>query len=892
MPMRRALPMLLLLGLAGVARADLAAGDVKLRHGDHAGALAEYKAAKGDLAAVRAAEVLRATGRYAEARAALEALAKKDPTNYRARVQLGLVYRETGETRLASQIWNKIFDDHEAGKIDESRADNLMYLALAARYLEDFQGANDTFRDAVGKDGKLLEANLEWGWLFLDKYDAADAETSFTEVLKIDPTNPEAHAGMARVKIEQNYDYKGAFAEVDKALAENPHLASALLIRAELQLDNDEYDATAKTLAQVLATNPNDVTAHAMLATIAFLRDDSAAYEAEKKKAFAVNPKDAPFYHVVGDYAVKEHRYKEAIALENEAIKIDPKYWTALAAVGAGYLRMGDETNGLKALSTAADGDKFNVRTYNLLNLFEDVIPKKYETFNAPPVFRFRVPKEERAELERYLPRMLDAAWADMVKRYGFTPTMPVTVELFNDPDQYSVRTVGLPNFGALAVCFGQVITALAPSNGNLNWGNILWHELGHVFAIQLSNGRVPRWFTEGLSEYETLVARPEWRRENDVDIWQAYAHGTLPSVLELNARVLRAKDMSDMVVAYHMSSVTVEFIARRFGFPKIVEALKMYGKGKDTAEILPAITGLSIPEFDREFRKYLDERLAPYRGTFRVNLAMYDDGVTIEKAAAARPGDADAQADLALSKMQDGDGEKAAVAVQTALKLDPKNKKALFADAELKLAHGDAAGGKASLEALIAAGGDGYDARIRLAKLAVQAGDMADAEKQVLKAKQLDPERSEPYAVIGEAYFKHNREDDALHELEQYVMIEQMDYAPVKKLVTKLYGRKDWAKVRKYGEMALYINPEDPDLHVQVAEAHAQTGDPDGAIFEYQSALVADPPLSRPAVAQIGLAGAYLAKKDVANARKAIAEALKLEPDNADAKALSAKIK
>src|SRR5262249_28739126 len=153
-----------------------------------------------------------------------------------------------------------------------------------------------------------------------------------------------------------------------------------------------------------------------------------------------------------------------------------------------------------------------------------------------------------------------------------FTPKTPVTVELFSEPDQYSVRTVGLPNLGALAVCFGQVITAMSPSNGNLNWGMILWHELGHVFAIQLTESRVPRWFTEGLSEVETLLARKEWRRENDVDVWQAYAANNLPSVVELNSRFMRAGDMNDMVVAYHMSSMTVEFMVRRFGFPKVVD--------------------------------------------------------------------------------------------------------------------------------------------------------------------------------------------------------------------------------------------------------------------------------------------------------------------------------
>lgn len=928
--MRRALSLILAASaLALPARADLPAADDDFLHGRYAEAIAEYRAAQvktpaaalqlarvllvtGDLAGARAAaetaakikslateaQILLAeldlmTGEYARVRQLLEPLIKRDSKQLRARMLLGRALRTVGDP-AADAIWNRFYDDHETGKLDETKAENLVYLALAARQLRDFTGANDTFKDAVRKQPELLAANLEWGQLFLEKYDTANAEASFADVLKIDPANPDAHVGMARVKTEQqNYDVAAAEVELGKALAVNPNHLGALVVRAKHQIGNAEYAAARATLERALATNPASLEAHTLLAAIHWLADDPVGTEAEAKKVFAINPRYATFYHTIAELAVWEHRYQEAIGLEEQALKIDPKYDLALAELGTDHLRMGHDEVGLRYLRDAYTRDKFNVRTTNILNLFDD-LTNSYEMLQPEQpkgVFRLRVPKEERVIIERYLPRTLGRAFADMVKRYGFTPTLPVTIELYNDPEQYSVRTVGLPNLGALAVCFGQVITSLSPSNGNLNWGMILWHELGHVFAIQLSHSRVPRWFTEGLSEYETLVARPEWRRENDIDVWSAYATGKLPSVVELNSRFLRAKDIGDMVVAYHMSSLAVEFIAKRWGFAKIVEALKLFGKGQDTAHVIPAVTGLGIAEFDQEFRKHLDSRFAVYKTAFRVNLADYEDLATLARAAAAHPADSEAQAALALGQLANEDGERAAAAALAALKLDAKNAKAHYALAEVLGGRGDFDGARAQLEAIIAGGADGYEVRLRLGRIALQQDDLKNAELELTRAKRLDPERSEPYRLLAERFAKANRDEDAQRELERYVQIEQMEYPPVKKLVETYAARRTWAKVRDFGEMALFINPFDAELHLALGQANEGLASPTDAVFEYESALASQPPLRRPAIAHLGLARVYAAKKELAQARRALAQALKLEPENTEAVALQKRL-
>jgi hypothetical protein len=117
-----------------------------------------------------------------------------------------------------------------------------------------------------------------------------------------------------------------------------------------------------------------------------------------------------------------------------------------------------------------------------------------------------------------------------MVKRYGFTPKTPVSIELYADTSTSACAPAASPNVGIQGVCFGQTLAACRPQAAPFNWGNVLWHELGHVFAIQISKNHVPRWYTEGLSEYETIIRRPEWQREEDPALYAALKGGRIPS--------------------------------------------------------------------------------------------------------------------------------------------------------------------------------------------------------------------------------------------------------------------------------------------------------------------------------------------------------------------------
>ena len=565
-----------------------------------------------------------------------------------------------------------------------------------------------------------------------------------------------------------------------------------------------------------------------------------------------------------------------------------PDFFEAMAGIGQGYLRMGQEKEGLEWLDKSWAGDQYNARTLNLRRLYTKTIPNEY-TFQATKDFKIRYHNNDKAVLARYLEPTMEKAFADMVKRYGFTPKTPVTLELYADKDDYGIRTVGLPDIGALGVCFGQVITAMSPATGDINWGMVLWHELGHVFAIQLSNSRVPRWFTEGLSEYETLIAKPDWRRENDQDLYGAVANGNLPSIGDLNSELMQP-DPQAVVVAYYQSAVTIEYLINTYGFPKIVDALKLYGKGKETPEVLQAITGRPMQQLDSEFRKYLEIRLAPYAGTFKLPTVGFDDITKLEVAVDAAPRDAKAKANLALGHLYAGDADKADLSARAALQLDPKQPIARYVEAEVALHNGDAASAKQMFVSLANDGHDSYDIRTKLAQIAMTEGNTAELEKQLCAAKRLDPERSYPYQALAGLYRKQKQTAKMLAELETYVYLEQMELSPLKELVAEYAKLGTWAKVRSYGEMATYIQPADSEILMSLGRAYGELGDAPRALFTYDSVLMMKP--RRPALVHIGRARAFLVQGKKGDARAAISEALRVESGNAEALELKKQIK
>ena len=815
--------------------------------GRYEGAVKEGKKAKayGDagkrLVGPWYAEALVRSGKRDEAIDLLRKL-ESDSLAHRAHLMLGELLIQKGERSEGEQVLMNLIRAYNRDVIDSDDAEGLTLVARAAHLMRAHRDANSAYDEAEKAGGKRrVETLLGRAELFLEKYNPGSAGQVTSEAMALAPNDPRVRVMVAEVKLESSLDFAAADEEIEKALKIDPNLAEAHVVRAGLALRVLDIEGADATLDEALKVDPDNLELLAMKAATRFLADDRAGFEAFEKRVLALNPTYSRFYGIVGTYASWEHRYAEIVKMMRKAVKLDPQDAKAYAQLGFNLIRDGKEKEGFEQLQKAWRRDEFNVRVYNTLNLYEETIPKQYTTVDGT-TFRIRYHNGEKAVLERYVPQMLEEAWGSMVKRYGFTPKTPVGIELYADSQSFSIRTSGLPNVGIQGVCFGQTLAALSPSAGQFNWGMILWHELAHVFHIQGSKSHVPRWFTEGLAEYETIIRRDEWRREEHLALYHGLKEGKIPKVASFNRAFTHVDSPQDVTMAYFAASQIQVFIAETFGFEKIAELLPLWGTGKRTEEIVPEVLGISADELDRRFNAWLKKRLKRYDEQFVPDLRPPSSLEKARAAVAEDPDDPDALARLALGLLSSGKKAEAMSTLVLARQKFPEAPGPRYLELRLQLMQKKNEAAHKTVKGLIEDGHDGYAVRMKAADLAEMSKKRDQMRTHLMAAHELDPSQAEPLQALYDLSNKQKNEQGKLWALRELAKLEQHDRQVYGLLMKALVKRGEWKDAVEVGESSIYLDVMNPQTHYLYARALARTGKHISAIFELNSAIKANP--------------------------------------------------
>jgi tetratricopeptide (TPR) repeat protein len=746
-----------------------------------------------------------AQGHYQEAQTLLTPAASAQPDSDAA-LELGLLELYLGKRADGIRRLRVL-----TGRLSPRSARDFFRLAQAASALATFQDAqafkdaNSYFRDANKLAPNDPDINAAWGELFLDKHNPADAMKSFQEALRVDDSHVGALIGAAEVNTGMNPP--AARAALERALKINANSVPALLLQAELALDDRERDRARESIKKALAVNPNSLEARSLDAAIARLEDQAAEFDRLAQDVLKINPGYGEVYRVAGDHLARNYRFDEAVTLVRRALTLDADNTRAYSDLGTHLLRTGDEPGARVALERAFKGDAFDQTTFNQLDLLDTI--DKFVTITDGDII-MRLDPAEVGVMREYAMPLAKEALGTLQKLYDFKVTGPILIEMFPKHDQFAVRTIGLPGFiGALGACFGRVVTLDSPNArepGEFHWGETLWHEIAHVITLQMSKNRLPRWLSEGISVWEERRARPEWGREMDMSFAQAINED---KVLKLKVLNEGFSDPRLISLSYYQASLVVDHIVDTYGEPKLRDLIRSYGEGLETEAAVKESLGVSLDQLQEGFDARLEKQYATLRKSLQTpkveSKPTPDD---LKKLAETNPESFAVQMQLAVALHQAKDPKGAIQALERAAKLAPT------------------------------ATGDNNPNKM----IAAIAGEMKDEPRQIqaldalLKVDASDVESARQLAKLLDSVKDDRRSEEAYRRV---IGIDPFDRDAQTAYGRLALKRKDNDAAVRAFRAALARNPPDrAQAHVDLAEAYVSAGQAAEAKKEILAAL------------------------------------------------------
>ena len=854
--------------------ADAAAA---LRAGRYPEAEAAYRAALGEPGArLGLAETLRLTGRYREALEVLDPGPARDPLSVAELLARADLHLEIGEAREAEELLRQRVErgrgaregpDLEAetrlaqlelrqGKRDAGLArlggvidayNGWPDARLSARELVAagsaaatlgfqnsglFRDALRVFDEAVLRDPADPLPRLLAGELLLDKFNTAEAAESITPVLRDNPRHPGGLLLTARIQERQGGSGSEGGSPVDalaEALAANPYLPAARALEVQRLLERERHDEAERRALAAFAAYPESPEIMAALAAVRFLAADGpelVALETRYQSAWAGDPL---LDLALASAAERRRWYLDAAERSRAALERSPDSAAAFRLLGLNLLRLGEIGAGRTALEEAFRRDPFDALVKNTLDLLDEL--DGFETVTSPP-FEFVLPAGEADVLRPYVEDISQEALESFRSRYGYEPPGRLRIEIYDRSADFSVRTVGITGIGAHGVCFGEVIAMESPSAreiGAYHWASTLWHELAHAASMGLTDNRVPRWFTEGLSLLEE-----RWRFGDGpgLGFLTALRDGRLLDVPDLNDGFVRPSWPGQVAVSYFHASLVLETIERDYGFEAILRMLAGYREGLNTVEVIEQILGVSPQALDEAVDALVDTRF----GAIARGLA--DSGAELEGWAGP---------DL----LEPGPGVAAGVA----------------AGVSAAVARADASPANFVLQ-------------IRAGIALREAGRNQEAIGRFERAAEIAPDyggADGPYRYLSLLYAEADEPEAARRALERHLQRVPAAYDDWLRLAAMHSATGDASAAGDALRSAIEAYPMLPESHAGLAEAAAALGLSDLEVREREAALASGAPDRAGALYSLALA--HFRAGDREAARRRVLEALEIAP-------------
>ena len=165
------------------------------------------------------------------------------------------------------------------------------------------------------------------------------------------------------------------------------------------------------------------------------------------------------------------------------------------------------------------------------------------------------------------------------------------------------------------------------------NWVNVLRHEYVHVVTLSQTRNRVPHWFTEACAVSQETTGRTwDTCRLLAHALSQPRENGGLFDYDQINWGFVRPKLPNDRALAYAQSDWMLQFIAERWSHQSIVDLLELYRNGVSDVAALNTVLGVDDQAFIEAFRAWAAEQvrswgLGPRETSDRAKVVLTNKG-------------------------------------------------------------------------------------------------------------------------------------------------------------------------------------------------------------------------------------------------------------------------
>ncbi len=429
-------------------------------------------------------------------------------------------------------------------------------------------------------------------------------------------------------------------------------------------------------------------------------------------------------------------------------------------------------------------------------------------------------PKHDTA-LARYVAEALEEIHKDLSAKFDYDLKGPILIEVFNNHEYFSGRTIALPDLHTIGACTGRMVAMVSPNGRGIrkpfNWARVLRHEVVHIFNLEQTHFLVPHWFTEGLAVSNEGFPRPQiW---NEL-LQQRLASGKLFHLGEgdenINLGFIRPRTPMDWQMAYCQSLLYVEYLRSKYGKDAVGQMLAAFRDGLSTAAAIEKVCKVDLKTFENGYKEHLEETVKGIKGKpaeKKKTLAQ------LKQEHEKDPDDLNTTAALAEA-LYGRDRVQARKLAQQVLDRKKNHPLACIVMARLSGVAGDVKLKQEYLERGLDP--DDPDPRIalELGKMFYDEMNFAKAAETFEKGRKAEPLKSDWLEQLARVYAQTNDRDKLIAVLKDLVPNDADDLDKRKRLTRLLLEKNDYAEAEKYARQAMEIDVTDKEVRESLFKA------------------------------------------------------------------------